>query len=88
MPLIRPKGPGGDEGAQRTTFRPPWVKDGPPALPMPSAPWIPKRRESQTQQPVQNKVNIYISELLYINTKREKNIELKIILKTFFIQKD
>lgn len=26
--------------AHRTTFRPPWVKDGPKALPTPTAPWV------------------------------------------------
>lgn len=38
------KGPG---GGGRTTFRPPWVKDGgPPAIPMPKAPW--SKRQSLT----------------------------------------
>lgn len=36
---------------QRTTFRPPWVKEGPNPLPMPTAPWTFKtanRRDSNT----------------------------------------
>ncbi|XP_066590110.1 calponin homology domain-containing protein DDB_G0272472-like isoform X2 [Prorops nasuta] len=38
----------GGQTPQRTTFRPPWVKDGPPALPMPSAPWaLNARRDSK-----------------------------------------
>lgn len=43
MPAVQPQaaGPG---GAQRATFRPPWVKDAPPAMPMPSsAPWMRSR---------------------------------------------
>ncbi|XP_046740171.1 DNA ligase 1-like isoform X2 [Diprion similis] len=33
---------------QRTTFRPPWVKEGPNPLPMPAAPWtLNSRRESR-----------------------------------------
>lgn len=41
-------GAGGQQPQQRTTFRPPWVKDGPPALPMPSAPWaLNNRRDSK-----------------------------------------
>ncbi|KAG5899583.1 hypothetical protein JTB14_022912 [Gonioctena quinquepunctata] len=52
--------PAGKEGdtnstnaAQRTTFRPPWVKDGPSPLPTPSAPWTlnkSNRRESNTSE--------------------------------------
>lgn len=37
------KGPG---GGGRTTFRPPWVKDGPQPIPMPKAPW--SKRQSLT----------------------------------------
>lgn len=51
-----PAGKGTDSGGsnnsgQRTTFRPPWVKEGPNPLPMPSAPWTfksPNRRDSNT----------------------------------------
>ncbi|XP_015435061.1 PREDICTED: trichohyalin-like isoform X2 [Dufourea novaeangliae] len=42
-------GPGG-QPPQRTTFRPPWVKDGPNPLPMPTAPWtLNSRRDSKTK---------------------------------------
>lgn len=37
------KGPG---GGGRTTFRPPWVKDGPQPIPMPKAPW--SKRQTTT----------------------------------------
>ncbi|XP_006622410.1 glutamic acid-rich protein-like isoform X1 [Apis dorsata] len=38
----------GGQPPQRTTFRPPWVKDGPSPLPMPSAPWaLNSRRDSK-----------------------------------------
>lgn len=42
MPIIR-----GDQGSQpRTTFKPPWVRDGPSPLPMPAAPWTARAREN------------------------------------------
>ena len=38
----------GGQPTQRTTFRPPWVKDGPNPLPMPTAPWaLSNRRDSK-----------------------------------------
>lgn len=38
----------GGQPPQRTTFRPPWVKDGPTPLPMPTAPWtLNSRRDSK-----------------------------------------
>ncbi|XP_017790609.1 PREDICTED: trichohyalin isoform X2 [Habropoda laboriosa] len=38
----------GGQTPQRTTFRPPWVKDGPTPLPMPTAPWtLNSRRDSK-----------------------------------------
>lgn len=41
-------GAGGQQQPQRTTFRPPWVKEGPNPLPMPAAPWtLNSRRESR-----------------------------------------
>ncbi|XP_014605385.1 PREDICTED: trichohyalin-like isoform X2 [Polistes canadensis] len=44
-------GAGGQPPQQRTTFRPPWVKDGGPnPLPMPTAPWtLNSRRDSKTK---------------------------------------
>nr|XP_023016701.1 glutamic acid-rich protein-like isoform X3 [Leptinotarsa decemlineata] len=52
-----PAGKEGDtnsaNGAQRTTFRPPWVKDGPSPLPTPTAPWTlnkTNRRDSNTTE--------------------------------------
>ncbi|KOX73608.1 hypothetical protein WN51_13685 [Melipona quadrifasciata] len=40
----------GGQPPQRTTFRPPWVKDGPSPLPMPSAPWtLNSRRDSKAK---------------------------------------
>ncbi|XP_051175801.1 uncharacterized protein LOC127290972 isoform X2 [Leptopilina boulardi] len=36
----------GGQSTPRTTFRPPWVKDGPNPLPMPTAPWTLNRRDS------------------------------------------
>jgi hypothetical protein len=56
MPAINP-GAGASNGPQqhqRTTFRPPWVKEGPDPLPMPTAPWTLNRSrqkgKSQLQQ--------------------------------------
>ncbi|CAH1972888.1 unnamed protein product [Acanthoscelides obtectus] len=45
-----PAGKESSNPAHRTTFRPPWVKEGvPPALPTPAAPWTLKnRRDSST----------------------------------------
>lgn len=40
----------GAEGqqSQRTTFRPPWVKDSPLPMPVPAAPWtLNSRRDSK-----------------------------------------
>ncbi|XP_050479558.1 glutamic acid-rich protein-like isoform X1 [Bombus huntii] len=43
-------GAGGQPPPQRTTFRPPWVKDGPSPLPMPTAPWtLNSRRDSKSK---------------------------------------
>ncbi|XP_015183992.1 PREDICTED: DNA ligase 1-like [Polistes dominula] len=44
-------GAGGQPPQQRTTFRPPWVKDGGPnPLPMPTAPWtLNSRRDSKAK---------------------------------------
>ncbi|XP_076303795.1 uncharacterized protein LOC143221951 [Lasioglossum baleicum] len=39
----------GGQPPQRTTFRPPWVKDGPNPLPMPTAPWTLNRRDSKAK---------------------------------------
>ncbi|XP_012288033.1 trichohyalin isoform X2 [Orussus abietinus] len=47
-------GAGGQQPPQRTTFRPPWVKEGPNPLPLPTAPWtLNSRRESKprTEEP-------------------------------------
>lgn len=43
----------GSNPAARTTFRPPWVKDGPNPLPVPTAPWTLKntRRDSTKETP-------------------------------------
>ena len=64
MPAVNPNanqtGSGGGS-VQRTTFRPPWVKEGPNPLPMPSAPWTPRRRESNPsaeEVPKVNQINI------------------------------
>jgi hypothetical protein len=42
--------------AQRTTFRPPWVKEGPSPLPVPTAPWTLKnaRRDSNKESSSEN----------------------------------
>lgn len=56
MPAGRPEsggasgGPSGPNGAGRTSFRPPWVKDGPMALPMPTAPWTLNKRGKETTE--------------------------------------
>lgn len=34
-------------GGQRTTFRPPWVKEGPSPLPVPATPWQLNKRGSK-----------------------------------------
>uniref|UniRef100_A0A8D8SUV9 WH2 domain-containing protein n=1 Tax=Cacopsylla melanoneura TaxID=428564 RepID=A0A8D8SUV9_9HEMI len=68
MPVMNGgRGPGnGNDSEQRQTFRPPWVKDTPPAIPMPSAPWRANKRNSITtekqdphsfQKPILKKVN-------------------------------
>ncbi|XP_069684121.1 glutamic acid-rich protein-like isoform X2 [Periplaneta americana] len=51
MPAINP-GAGGSNGPpQRTTFRPPWVKEGPEPLPMPTAPWtLARTRQRGSEQ--------------------------------------
>lgn len=44
-------GGNGDGTVKRTTFRPPWVKEGPTPLPVQTAPWALKttpRRDSNT----------------------------------------
>lgn len=45
-------GSGGGNAAGRTTFRPPWVKEGPNPLPVPAAPWTLKtvRRGSNNEE--------------------------------------
>lgn len=48
MPVINPNTNAGPNNQQRTTFRPPWVKDGPSPLPMPTAPWTSRAREGNT----------------------------------------
>ncbi|XP_046682621.1 trichohyalin isoform X23 [Homalodisca vitripennis] len=45
MPAVNPNNPN-QGGPQRTTFRPPWVKEGPTPLPMPTAPWTARGREA------------------------------------------
>ncbi|XP_063926496.1 troponin T, skeletal muscle-like isoform X2 [Zophobas morio] len=47
---------GASNPAQRTTFRPPWVKEGPSPLPVPTAPWTLKnaRRDSSKDSPSEN----------------------------------
>ncbi|PSN41493.1 hypothetical protein C0J52_07209 [Blattella germanica] len=53
MPAINP-GAGGSNGPQqqqRTSFRPPWVKDGPEPLPMPAAPWTLARARQRGPEP-------------------------------------
>lgn len=64
----------GGQPPQRTTFRPPWVKDGPPPIPLPTAPWtLNSRRDSKTPTDdapaftkVTLKVNIPISKFINI----------------------
>lgn len=53
MPVINPNGPNQANSApgQRTTFRPPWVKEGGPTpLPMPAAPWT-KAKAAEVDTP-------------------------------------
>ena len=63
MPSIRPNlEAGGNE--KRTTFRPPWVKDGPCPLPMPpSNPWLQAKQVSlyffKNQRLNFMKINVY-----------------------------
>lgn len=40
----------GGQPTPRTTFRPPWVKDGPNPLPMPTAPWTLNNRRDSSQK--------------------------------------
>lgn len=61
MPAGKDSGGGGDGGggstnaAGRTTFRPPWVREGPNPLPVPTAPWTLKntsrRGSNNTEEP-------------------------------------
>ena len=59
----------GGQQPQRTTFRPPWVKDGPNPLPMPAAPWtLNSRRDSKPtteDAPAFTKVTLKVSSLLF-----------------------
>ncbi|CAH1393531.1 unnamed protein product [Nezara viridula] len=53
MPSIRPNAEGG--GEKRTTFRPPWVKDGPCPLPMPpNNPWLQQAKQSNENKSAPN----------------------------------
>lgn len=48
-------GAGSNPNQNRQTFKPPWVKEGPPPIPMPSQPWV----KSKAAQPApDNKVSI------------------------------
>lgn len=54
-----PVGPGGGNtsGTQpRQTFRPPWVKNDPPPVPMPTQPWVKASRNVPSS--AENKVNL------------------------------
>ncbi|XKL64636.1 hypothetical protein PGB90_004722 [Kerria lacca] len=93
MPVINPKDSGSN--TQRTTFRPPWVKDGPSPLPMPTKPWSPRARETipfspeektKLEKPVlkkQTKITIPIESVNNQNTisnpHQEKIIPIKVI---------
>lgn len=58
----------GGQSTPRTTFRPPWVKDGPNPLPMPTAPWTLNRRDSNQKTddaPAFTKVTLKVK-FLYI----------------------
>ncbi|RZC34860.1 intracellular protein transport protein USO1-like [Asbolus verrucosus] len=56
MPAGKDGEAGASNPAQRTTFRPPWVKDGPNPLPVPTAPWTLKntRRDSNKEAASEN----------------------------------
>lgn len=69
-----PIGPGGANASgnqTRQTFRPPWVKDEPPPIPMPSQPWV---KSSRNYPPNTAKVNFVrafgTSYVLQLKTKR------------------
>ena len=61
----------GGQPPQRTTFRPPWVKDGPSPLPMPSAPWtLNSRRDSKSRDeepPPFTQVTLKVSHFLFLS---------------------
>jgi len=63
---------GGPGGPNRQTFRPPWVKDGPPPIPMPSTPWVKSNRTSGP--PPDTKVCIVI---FFIRIMSKKHIKIK-----------
>lgn len=74
-----PAGKESDNAVQRTTFRPPWVKDGPNPLPTPSAPWTlnkANRRDSSTSSdnssteynPLGELIVKFVKEILYCSS--------------------
>ncbi|XP_065201856.1 coiled-coil domain-containing protein 102A-like isoform X2 [Planococcus citri] len=100
MPAFNPKNnssssstpPSSAANPQRTTFRPPWVKDGPQPIPMPSAPWTPRVRDNanttptaQAEKPTlrkQTKISIPIEPTdtgAAPRTHQEKVIPIKVI---------
>ena len=61
----------GDQPPQRTTFRPPWVKDGPPPIPMPTAPWtLNSRRDSK---PTTEEAPAFTKVTLKVTSKIKRN---------------
>ncbi|XP_075218344.1 uncharacterized protein LOC142323073 isoform X2 [Lycorma delicatula] len=80
MPVINPKGADQTNSAQgqRTTFRPPWVKEGPSPLPMPSAPWTRAiAREAADDSPDAEQGSSTKNEPA-VGAKQEKTIPIKI----------
>lgn len=73
-------GTGGATGSGRTVMRPPWIKDGPKPIPMPSqdAPWVKRNSivdKSANGQPVQKEVKLQSREIkVPVMTERKKSI--------------
>lgn len=74
-------GTGGATGSGRTVMRPPWVKDGPKPIPMPSqeAPWVKRNsivdKPAANGQPAQKEVKLQSREIkVPVTTERKQSI--------------
>ncbi|CAG9857530.1 unnamed protein product [Phyllotreta striolata] len=81
MPAGKESEGGGDGTVKRTTFRPPWVKEGPTPLPTPAQPWAlkttPRRDSNVSNSDASEKDNAYnpLAEVQLKPTKVNKKPE-------------